>query len=473
MSIVGKPFIFSGGTKSLDISSTDAIVRVLAVRDASVILSKNGKKKRPDAVFDFDYNREDEAYYYFIIEPSLFDSNNEWTVTASADGDTRYVTVIVDAPYEYTLEIDYSVPAGFTRLEYIGYPGVSAVNTYYFTVPNPFAGFTFSDTFRITSKHTWAAQTTTNQGPYGNYSNSAYILPTLLMGASSPVATASRHVLRAINGAASDSGLGYISNIKNYNELHEYVLKGVGQNANDDLIPDWKFNEEHLEVHYDDTLFGLEIDGEDRELHYYLLPNTTTDHDNGLIIDIPFISGVKYTCSCTLTTPTDAWICFRRSDNWESLLGAPDGWAGVSSGTYTFSFTASENIRYGKLCIYTAGGPWNSDAHFDEVIISNLTLTANTSSLLLFSSYDDGLETGYPFGYTTTLMDTNSETPFYVGQYSIESGMRNFSGQMYSLDIEINDEKVLSYIPCKRNSDDAVGFYDSVGKQFHRLHKDG
>ena len=129
MSIVGKPFIFSGGTKSLDISSTDAIVRVLAVRDASVILSKNGKKKRPDAVFDFDYNREDEAYYYFIIEPSLFDSNNEWTVTASADGDTRYVTVIVDAPYEYTLEIDYSVPAGFTRLEYIGYPGVSAVHS--------------------------------------------------------------------------------------------------------------------------------------------------------------------------------------------------------------------------------------------------------------------------------------------------------------------------------------------------------
>lgn len=469
MSIVGKPFIFSGGTKSFDISSTDAIVRVLAVRDATVTLSKNGKKKRPNAVFDFDYNRDDEAYYYFIIEPSLFDSNNEWTVTASADGETRYITVIVDAPYEYTLEIDYSVPVGFTRLDYIGYTGLSAVNTYYFTVPNPFAGFTFSDTFRITSKHTWAAQATTNQGPYGNYTPTEFKLPTLIMGAKNTTDVA-RHVLKNINGAATTTGYDYISNIGNYNALHEYVFEGVGQNAEADLIPAWKFDKKYAD--YDTELFDVDFTEETRTIHYYNLPNISSEQDDGLVIDLPFRNGVKYTCSFTINTTSTAWIAFRRSDDWNSLLGAVDSWAGIESGTYSFTYTADANIEYGKLIIYTRGGPWENAGHY-EVTVSNLSVTADASSLLLFSSYDGGQQTDKHFGYLTTLMDTNVETPFYVGQYGEESSYRNFSGEMYGLDIEINDEKVLSYIPCKRDFDDAVGFYDSVGKQFHRLHKDG
>ena len=70
-------------------------------------------------------------------------------------------------------------------------------------------------------------------------------------------------------------------------------------------------------------------------------------------------------------------------------------------------------------------------------------------------------------------MDTNASTTFCIGQVSNMSGTRNFSARMYGITIDINDQSVLNLVPCRRDSDSASGFYDTVGRQFHVLNING
>lgn len=473
MPIVGKPFVLGGGgSKNIEFESTDAILRVLVQAGTKSVITKGNIIKRANVIFNYDLDTSKD-YHYFIINSSLFDSNNSWTIRLDNNGEIRTENIIIDNPYEYTVQVDYSLPAGYTKVDYVGYTAVNAVNTYYFTVPNPFAGFTFADRFKITSEHYWQAQETDYQGPYGNYSaTNTFSLPTTIMrGASS-----SGYVEHSIGYTSSTTSGVTIRNISNYRERHKYVFEGIGQDANSDVLPDWTFDNKYVD--YDNTLFGAEFDKDTRTIRYYPLTGVEHDHDNGLGINIPFISGVTYTCSFTLTTSIKAWISFRRSDDWGALLGSVDNkWTGIGSGTYSFSFTPTEDIEYGKLIIYTAGTPWDASENtgFVEAIISNLSVTASSSNLIVMSSYDDGEVVDNHFGHLSSLsyMDTNASTTFCIGQVSNMSGIRNFSARMYGITIDISGQSVLNLVPCRRDSDSASGFYDTVGRQFHVLNING
>lgn len=468
MPIVGKPFVLGGGgSKNIDFESTDAILRVLVQAGTKSVITKGNIIKRANVIFNYDLDTSKD-YHYFIINSSLFDSNNSWTIRLDNNGEIRTENIIIDNPYEYTVEIDYTLPVGYTKVDYVGYTGVSAVNTYYFTVPNPFAGFTFADRFKITSDHYWQAQATDYQGPYGNYSaTNTFSLPTTIMRG-----TSSGYVEHSIGYTSSSTSGVTIRNISNYRERHKYVFEGIGQDANSDIIPAWAFNSNHVD--YDPELFGADFDEDTRTIHYYPLTGVEHDHDDGLMIDIPFISGVTYTCSFTLNAPNKAWVCFRRSDDWSQLLAAVDGWNMIGSGTYSFTYTPSGDREYGKLGFYT-GQTWWDEPSFNEITISNLSVTASSSNLIVMSSYDDGEVVDDHFGHLSSLsyMDTDASSTFCIGQVGNLSGIRNFSARMYGMSIDINDQTVLNLIPCQRDSDSELGFYDTVGEQFHALDING
>ena len=103
--ILGDPITFGGSGGAL--SASDAILVVTAPTGSTVTATKGGVTITPTIWVTAEDPTLDCAI--FSIKPSLFDSVNPWTVTATLGTDTASDTVIIDDNKEYDLELSYSI----------------------------------------------------------------------------------------------------------------------------------------------------------------------------------------------------------------------------------------------------------------------------------------------------------------------------------------------------------------------------
>ena len=88
-------------------SASDAILIVTVPTDSTVTMTKGGVTLTPTMWVQAADNNLDCAL--FVIAPSLFDSQNAWTVTATLGTDSASDTVTIDAAAEYELHGDQCV----------------------------------------------------------------------------------------------------------------------------------------------------------------------------------------------------------------------------------------------------------------------------------------------------------------------------------------------------------------------------
>lgn len=96
-----------GGGGGGSLKDTDAILIVTVPTGSTVTMTKGGVTLTPTMWAQAADPTLDCAL--FVISPSLFDSVNAWTVTATLRTDTALDTVIIDAAAEYDIVLSYGV----------------------------------------------------------------------------------------------------------------------------------------------------------------------------------------------------------------------------------------------------------------------------------------------------------------------------------------------------------------------------
>lgn len=98
-------------------TTSDAILTVTVPTGSTVTMTKGGITLTPtmwvqaaDPTLDFAL---------FVIAPSLFDSQNAWTVTATLMDLIATDTIIINASYEYNMNLSYRIPSAYQEVEYI------------------------------------------------------------------------------------------------------------------------------------------------------------------------------------------------------------------------------------------------------------------------------------------------------------------------------------------------------------------
>lgn len=114
-----------GGGKLKDI---DAVLIVTVPTGSTVTMTKGGVTFTPTMWVQAADPTLDCAL--FVISPSLFDSQNAWTVTATLGTGTASDTVTIDSNEQYSLELSsYHVPPEYQEVEYIVFPAGAYINT--------------------------------------------------------------------------------------------------------------------------------------------------------------------------------------------------------------------------------------------------------------------------------------------------------------------------------------------------------
>ena len=102
--ILGDPIILGGSGGP---SASDAILTVTVPTGSTVTATKGGITLTPTMWVQAADNNLDFAL--FVISPSLFDSQNAWTVTATLVTDSASDIVTIDAAAEYEMILSYGV----------------------------------------------------------------------------------------------------------------------------------------------------------------------------------------------------------------------------------------------------------------------------------------------------------------------------------------------------------------------------
>ena len=111
----------TGGLKD-----TDAVLIVTVLTGSTVTATKNGVTLTPTIWTQNADNTLDSAI--FSIPSSTFDSN-PWTVTATLNGEIYSDTIIINASYEYNMEVYYTVPEAYQAVEYLQSSGTQYIVT--------------------------------------------------------------------------------------------------------------------------------------------------------------------------------------------------------------------------------------------------------------------------------------------------------------------------------------------------------
>lgn len=149
----------TGGLKD-----TDAVLIVTVLTGSTVTATKNGVTLTPTIWTQSADNTLDSAI--FSIPSSTFDTN-AWTVTATLSGEIYSDTIIINASYEYNMEVYYTVPEAYQAVEYLQSSGTQYIVT---SIPANTANSGTID-FMSTSLKQWAyiygASSTTRADPGG------------------------------------------------------------------------------------------------------------------------------------------------------------------------------------------------------------------------------------------------------------------------------------------------------------------
>ena len=151
--------ISGGGLKD-----TDAVLIVTVKTGSTVTATKGGVTLTPTIWTQSADNTLDSAI--FSIPSSTFDTN-AWTVTATLSGEIYSDTIIINASYEYNMEVYYTVPEAYQAVEYLQSSGKQYIVT---SIPANTANSGTID-FMSTSLKQWAyiygASSTTRGDPGG------------------------------------------------------------------------------------------------------------------------------------------------------------------------------------------------------------------------------------------------------------------------------------------------------------------
>lgn len=173
MPIVGRPFLLGSGNKGFDFGANDAVLRVKCSTGATVVATKGVISRTFGIVFPS--SDSNWSYYYCNIKPSMFDSENSWTISVAYDGVTITKDVLINESSEYYIYINDNVPIGYTQYTYIQFPGQVSIS-----IPNPWENFSFSETYDLTITHGPDDKGTSRYpGLFGGYSGTtrAYVYP--------------------------------------------------------------------------------------------------------------------------------------------------------------------------------------------------------------------------------------------------------------------------------------------------------
>ena len=108
-------------------SASDAILTVTVPTGSTVTMTKGGLSLTPTMWVQAADNTLDCAL--FVIAPSLFDSQNAWTVTATLSGDTASDTVTIDSNEQYDVVLSYRIPGTYQEVEFISASGGQYIDT--------------------------------------------------------------------------------------------------------------------------------------------------------------------------------------------------------------------------------------------------------------------------------------------------------------------------------------------------------
>ena len=106
-----------GGSGSGGPSASDAILTVTVPTGSTVTMTKGGVTLTPTMWVQAADNTLDCAL--FVIQPSLFDAVNAWTVTATLGTETASATVTISSNEQYDIVMSYHVAPGYKEVEYI------------------------------------------------------------------------------------------------------------------------------------------------------------------------------------------------------------------------------------------------------------------------------------------------------------------------------------------------------------------
>lgn len=108
-------------------SASDAILTVTVPTGSTVTATKGGVTLTPTMWVQAADATMDCAL--FVIQPSLFDAQNAWTVTSTLSGDTASGTVTIDSNEQYDMILSYRIPPDYQEVEYLAASGTQYINT--------------------------------------------------------------------------------------------------------------------------------------------------------------------------------------------------------------------------------------------------------------------------------------------------------------------------------------------------------
>lgn len=117
-------------------------------------------------------------------------------------------------------------------------------------------------------------------------------------------------------------------------------------------------------------------------------------------------------------------------------------------------------------CMTEAGEPYQGFTYRFEG--SSLRPRANPSSDIVFSTVNNGDGTSAATITCSTGITYTHDYPLVIG-CGLDGSKQPFrftNTSIYSFKVTFENTLILDYVPCKRNSDDTYGFYDTVGNAF-------
>lgn len=180
----------------------------------------------------------------------------------------------------------------------------------------------------------------------------------------------------------------------------------------------------------------------------------TTLSDYTMIEYINFTAGQLINSGVIPTRDTTTQVTFKTSTNGTWLFGSRSGYG--TTDTYAMHlYTAVNSLWYQIASSSTPQQSYNYSGNKVTVKVDKNYMWVNGTQLnsTAFSSS----------GFTT------SSWPLYFGGIN-ENGSgtdRPFTGQIYDIKIWQGSTLVRDYVPCIRNADNVVGFYDKVENKFY------
>lgn len=209
-----------GGSGGSGPSASDAILTVTVPTGSTVTATKGGTTITPTMWVQAADATLDCAL--FVISPSLFDSQNAWTVTASLSGNTASDTVTISTNKQYDLELWYLVPSEYQAVEYLQATGTQKIITGY-KISSEFAHIKIKFSFGAQGYATCGTYKSNGAGNLVIGCNSSNTIKYILFGSSDYNFTSEQ-----VNDYTSIHTLEFIANNGSYELYFDGVLVSHG-----------------------------------------------------------------------------------------------------------------------------------------------------------------------------------------------------------------------------------------------------